>query len=146
MSRRVYNAREIANVEMPFVRACKKLRFLAAKFSIPQRRGAPDRLVFKGIDEAAERMIRFTHGRWGKIDARNAVREILADCLEFVELKKPSKEPEAHQLRRHAELRALGFKVVVLDSPEKVATWRDVQLGLVCTWPACGCKHYLDCG
>ena len=38
----------------------------------------------------------------------------------FVELKRPGEKPRGQQLLRHAELAALGFPVVVLDTKEKV--------------------------
>lgn len=54
------------------------------------RRGAPDRLV------------------------------LLPDRHPLVELKRPRKKAEAHQLREHARLRKAGFEVYVLDSIEAV--------------------------
>lgn len=56
------------------------------------RRGAPDRLV------------------------------MLPPCLGhpgwtvWVELKAPGKKPEAHQLREHGRMRAMGQRVLVIDS------------------------------
>ena len=38
----------------------------------------------------------------------------------FIELKAPLKKPRALQLKRHKELRALGFKVYVVDSIEQI--------------------------
>lgn len=38
----------------------------------------------------------------------------------FVELKAPGKKPRAIQLKRHKELRALGFKVYVVDGIEQI--------------------------
>lgn len=117
--------REIANVETPFVRVCKRLKWLAVKFTIPQRRGAPDRQVFKGLGEAVKMWTHFT-GETGP-EAEAHVRLLIFLVLEFVELKKPDKEPEPHQLRRHAELYALGFKTTVLDSPEAVKRWASAR-------------------
>ena len=34
----------------------------------------------------------------------------------WVELKAPGKEPEPHQLREHARMRAVGQHVIVIDS------------------------------
>lgn len=39
----------------------------------------------------------------------------------FVELKAPGKTERPQQAKRHKELRALGFTVLVLDTKEKVA-------------------------
>jgi hypothetical protein len=41
-------------------------------------------------------------------------------CSIFVELKAPGKKPTPGQLREHARLRELGFRVEVLDSTEAV--------------------------
>ncbi|WP_026524743.1 VRR-NUC domain-containing protein [Butyrivibrio sp. MB2005] len=38
----------------------------------------------------------------------------------FVELKAPGKKPRALQLKRHRELKNLGFKVYVVDSIEMI--------------------------
>jgi hypothetical protein len=36
----------------------------------------------------------------------------------YVEFKRPAKEPEAHQERKHNKLRAQGFEVYVVDDVE----------------------------
>ena len=64
---------------------------LCWKFTSPNLRGVPDRMVI------------LTLGRF---------------C--WVELKAKGKKPTALQLRRHAELRLRGHRVVVLDSIEAV--------------------------
>lgn len=38
----------------------------------------------------------------------------------FVEVKAPSKEPRALQVHRHEQLRALGYKVFILDNPTQI--------------------------
>ena len=38
----------------------------------------------------------------------------------FVEVKAPGKKPRPLQLRRHAQLRSLGFRVAVLDDEEMI--------------------------
>lgn len=38
----------------------------------------------------------------------------------FVELKAPGKKPRVLQLKRHRELRSLGFKVYVVDGLEQI--------------------------
>lgn len=46
----------------------------------------------------------------------------------FVEVKAPGKEPRLLSLKRHKQLRALGFKVYVLDKPEQIgAILNDIQ-------------------
>ena len=39
----------------------------------------------------------------------------------FVEVKAPGQKPRPLQLKRHEELRRLGFKVYVLDDPERIS-------------------------
>lgn len=38
----------------------------------------------------------------------------------FVEVKAPGKEPRILQVHRHGQLRALGYRVFVLDSPGQI--------------------------
>ena len=40
--------------------------------------------------------------------------------IAFVEVKAPGRKPRPLQLRRHEQLRALGFRVYVLDDPERI--------------------------
>lgn len=40
--------------------------------------------------------------------------------MAFVELKAPGERPRKIQLRRHAKLRALGYKVYVVDGAEQI--------------------------
>lgn len=69
----------------------KEMGGLCWKFTSPNLRGVPDRIVI------------LTLGRF---------------C--WVELKAPGKRPTVLQMRRHAELRLRGHKVVVLDSIDAV--------------------------
>ena len=77
------------DIERALVRYVKSLGGLCLKFVSPGWDGAPDRLcLLPG----------------GKI------------C--FVELKRPGAKPRPLQLRRHEQLRRLGFDVRVIDSME----------------------------
>ena len=38
----------------------------------------------------------------------------------FVEVKAPGEKPRPLQIRRHEQLRQLGFRVAVLDDPEQI--------------------------
>lgn len=40
--------------------------------------------------------------------------------MAFVELKAPGERPRKIQLRRHAKLRALGYRVYVVDGAEQI--------------------------
>ena len=110
-------------VELALVKLCKAREWMCAKFTSPGLRGMPDRMVLKGIDEAVDHycIINSLSRQAGERDVRN----ILALCIKFVELKAPGEKPTPQQLRRHAELKALGFEVAVLDSKQAVEVWVD---------------------
>ncbi|PHM39301.1 nuclease p44 [Xenorhabdus mauleonii] len=74
-------------IEKHLVNEVKKAGGIAYKFVFPGRRGVPDRIVV------------LPKGR-----------------VVFVECKAPGEKPRPDQLREHERLRALGQKVVVLDS------------------------------
>lgn len=77
-------------IESFLVHHVKRLGGLCLKQEWIGTRGAPDRLV------------------------------ILPGKLMMVELKATGAKPEAHQLRMHERLRALGVQVEVIDSVERV--------------------------
>lgn len=78
-------------IEAHLVKRVKERGGVAYKFTSPQRRSVPDRLV------------------------------LLPDgVIEFVELKAPGKKPTPMQLREHERLRALGFTVLVIDNKEEI--------------------------
>jgi hypothetical protein len=81
------------DVEAHLVRRVAALGGLALKFTSPARRNVPDRIVLQP-----------------------------GGVLTFVELKAPGKKPTAGQLREHERLRALGFRVLVLDTKDAVDT------------------------
>lgn len=78
-------------LEELLIKAVKKRNGLALKLYSPSYIGVPDRLV----------LIAFGH-------------------IGFVELKAPNKVARPIQLKRHEELRNLGFKVYVLDKKEEI--------------------------
>ena len=61
------------------------------------------KLVSPGLDGMPDRMVLLPGGHVG-----------------FAEVKAPGRKPRPLQLRRHAQLRALGFKVYVLDDPKQI--------------------------
>ena len=79
-----------APVESYLVRRVKETGGDHRKVTWPGRRGAPDRLC-----------------GWPRQAA-------------FVELKRPGEVPTAAQLREHAKLRAMGFKVEVISDFDQV--------------------------
>ena len=78
-------------LEYLFLTEVKRVGGLALKFVSPGFAGVPDRLVL--IPD-------------GKIG--------------FVEVKAPGQHPRPLQTARHKQLRKLGFKVYVLDNPQKI--------------------------
>lgn len=86
-----------SDIEDHLVRRVKALGGEVRKVAWIGRRGAPDRLVL----------------------LPPATREAFARTI-WVELKAPGKTPEAHQLREHQRLRAMGQRVEVVDSVEGV--------------------------
>jgi len=86
-------------IEKHLVKRVKELGGEVRKVQWPGRNGAPDRLV----------MARTTAGELGG-------RHLSV----WVELKAPGVAPEPHQLREHARMRAMGQRVVVIDSVESV--------------------------
>jgi hypothetical protein len=80
------------DIEAYLVKRCKEIGALVDKFTSPQRRSVPDRLITFG-------------GR-----------------VLFVELKATGKKPTEAQVRDHERRRAAGAEVVWLDSKEGVDT------------------------
>ena len=78
-------------IEQRLVKAVKGLGGISPKFVSPGLSGMPDRIVL------------LPDGKVG-----------------FVEVKAPGKKPRAMQIVRHKQLRALGFKVYVLDGEEQI--------------------------
>lgn len=76
------------DIEAYLVKRCKEIGALADKFTSPQRRSVPDRLITFG-------------GR-----------------VLFVELKATGKKPTEAQVRDHERRRAAGAEVVWLDSED----------------------------
>lgn len=77
------------DIEAHLVKRVKEAGGIAIKFTSPQRRSVPDRIVL-----------------------------MPGGVVWFAELKAPGKKPTEAQEREHARLRALGFRVEVIDSKE----------------------------
>ena len=78
-------------IEQKLVKAVRNADGLCPKFVSPGLAGMPDRLIL--------------------LPGRR---------LAFVEVKAPVEKPRLLQLHRHAQLRALGFRVHVLDDPAQI--------------------------
>ena len=82
---------EEAKIEEKLVKAVKKAGGLCLKLVSPGFVGVPDRIVLVAL---------------GKIG--------------FVEVKAPGKKPRKIQLKRHRELKELGFKTYILDDANQI--------------------------
>ena len=79
------------DVEQALIRAVRKEGGLCLKFVSPGWDGAPDRMCL-----------------------------FLGGKMSFVEVKRPGGKPRPLQVRRHEELRKLGFPVYVIDRKEMI--------------------------
>jgi len=79
------------SIEQKLVQRIKKNKGMALKLVSPGCAGVPDRLIL------------FFPGK----------------CA-FVEVKEKGKKPRKLQLKRHEQLRQMGFKVFVLDDEEQI--------------------------
>ena len=65
--------------------------------------GMCPKLVSPGTDGMPDRMVLLPEGHMG-----------------FVEVKAPGKKPRPLQLKRHEQLKDLGYTVAVLDDPQQI--------------------------
>ena len=86
-----------SEIEKYLVKRVKELGGEVRKVKWIGRNGAPDRLVMLPLDQVD----------W----QRSTI---------WVELKAPSKKAEPHQLREHKRMQAMGQRVEVVDSFERV--------------------------
>ena len=77
--------------ERKLVRAVKRGGGICPKFVSPGMDGMPDRMIL-----------------------------LPGGMIGFVEVKAPGRKPRILQVRRHRQLRNLGFPVFVLDDPEQI--------------------------
>jgi len=120
-----FHERESA-VENHLVYRTKSRGEIAYKFTSPQRRSVPDRLVLGDMRAAGVKLRRLL-ASCGVATAlvEDAVRdrqaaEIVAEMIHFVELKATGAKPTELQEREHAKLRERGFTVLVIDSKAEV--------------------------
>ena len=97
-------------IEAYLVRQVAKIGGVAEKFTSPNRRSVPDRLVLLPGDMVSE-------DEYGCQLARPW--RVQGDII-FVELKAPGKKVSEAQQRDHDKRRAMGFRVEVIDSKEGV--------------------------
>ena len=92
-------------VEQKLVKAVRAAGGMCPKLVSPGMAGLPDRLIL------------FPGGRFA-----------------FVEVKAPGQKPRPLQVRRHEQLRKLGFRVFVLDDP----AWIPGLLAILLSADGCG--------
>lgn len=90
------------DIEKHLVQRVKELGGEIRKVKWLGRRGAPDRVVM--LPQV-----------WAHGFAPNRLH-----CAIWVELKAPGEKPKSHQIREHERMRAMGQRVVVIDSIEGV--------------------------
>lgn len=113
-------------IEAHLVKRVKEQGGIAYKFTSPQRRSVPDRLVLKSVDAAVTRLrqLLLGHGiperRINLLDLRKEAEFIVESMVHFVETKATGCKPTPMQQREHERLRALGFTVYVIDNKEEI--------------------------
>lgn len=80
-----------SDIEKYLVYKVKSIKGIAYKFTSPQRRSVPDRIVL-----------------------------LPQGNIYFIELKAPNKKPTILQTLEHERIKSLGFDVIVIDTKEKV--------------------------
>lgn len=88
------NIRE-SDVELAHTKQIKDQGGISYKFTSPSRRSVPDRLDLLPVPEPA--------------------RHVVAKYIRFTECKRPGEKPTEPQQREHDRLRALGYRVDVID-------------------------------
>lgn len=78
-------------IEKELVAAVRRIGGICTKLVSPGMDGMPDRMVL-----------------------------LPGAMIAFVEVKAPGRKPRPLQMRRHEQLRHLGFSVYVLDNPEQI--------------------------
>ena len=102
-----------STIEKHLVKRIEAIGGTAEKFTSPNRRSVPDRLVL--LPEVRRRYRH--HGPLGTTIHQEIQRPREAI---FIELKAPGKKPKPAQQRDHERRREMGFRVEVLDSIEAV--------------------------
>ena len=98
-----------SRIESYLVKEVEKRGGVAEKFKSPNRRNVPDRIIL-----------------WPETTFENY--NPYPAWAEFVECKRPGEKPTAGQHRDHERRRAMGFRVIVVDSIEAVDTYLESNI------------------
>jgi hypothetical protein len=113
------NVRE-STIEKYLVDKVKALGGEVRKVQWIGRNGAPDRLVLRDADSEAAALLR-DHGCDDSVLPLEVIaRQIVGMYTSWPELKAPGEKAKPHQQREHDRMRAMGQRVVVIDSIEGV--------------------------
>lgn len=96
-----------SEIEAHLVKRVKELGGECRKVKWVGRTGAPDRLVM------------LSYATMDYVDLKGRLHSG-RPCAIWVELKAPGQKAKPHQLREHERMRAMGQRVVVIDSIEGV--------------------------
>lgn len=83
------------------------------KFTSPQRRSVPDRIILGDFEKVSNILAPY------QIPVA-VILKAMAEMITFIECKRPGGQPTEAQTREHEKLRARGFRVLVVDSKEMV--------------------------
>lgn len=108
-------------IEAHLVKRVKEAGGIAYKFTSPQRRSVPDRMiVMNGDEQAVEILNRVADGELPDEKLKEIARQIVAGYVCFVETKATGAKPTPGQVREHDRLEALGLRVDVIDNKEEI--------------------------
>ena len=74
----------------------------------------------KLIEQKLVKAVKALNGMCPKLVSPDRMVLLPDGKLSFVEVKAPGEKPRPLQIRRHEQLRQLGFRVAVLDDPEQI--------------------------
>lgn len=111
------NTKHEDDYEETYRQKCKREGALCLKITTPGNRGYPDRLVLRGLYRAAK-LLQQTCPNLSYSECYELAKCMLAEAIQFTELKTPTGRYQPKQKQRIRELRERGFKVDVVRGTE----------------------------
>lgn len=99
----------------------KKANWLPLKFTSPQRRSVPDRILLGSLEKVEAALD-------GYGVPTDVALEAMAATVTFIEVKRSGGVCTSGQEREHALLRARGFRVLVADNKEMIDELYDKEI------------------